>query len=91
MRNQLSKTQAEYQALKSRFDKEGSAKVDELEEIRRKLQARIAELESTAEQARNKASKLEKDKSKLTIEIRDISIQLDEVSTYLDQTRKPTS
>lgn len=46
---------------------------------RRKLQARITELEGTAEQAKNKASKLEKEKSKLTIEIRDISVQLDEV------------
>ena len=34
IRNQLSKAQADYQALKSKFDKEVSAKVDELEEIR---------------------------------------------------------
>jgi hypothetical protein len=45
------------------------------------LQARIVELESSLEQAKNKASKLEKEKSKLTIDIRDFSIQLEEVGT----------
>lgn len=44
------------------------------------MAARIAELEDMAEQARNRAAKLEKDKNKLTIEIRDISIQLEAVS-----------
>jgi len=48
---------------------------------RRKLLARIAELEDTAEQARVRAAKLEKDKTRLQIEIRDISIQLDAVSS----------
>ena len=47
---------------------------------RRKMQARINELESSAEQAKGKAAKLEKDKSRLTIEIKDVSMQLDEVS-----------
>jgi len=47
---------------------------------RRKLQARINELESAAEQAKGKSAKLEKDKSRLTMEIKDVTIQLDEVS-----------
>ena len=47
--------------------------------FRRKLNARIVELESSYEQAKSKAAKFEKDKNKLTIDIRDISIQLDEV------------
>jgi len=48
--------------------------------IRRKLAARVAELEDAAEQARNRANKLEKDKSKLQIEIRDLTVQLESVS-----------
>jgi len=44
------------------------------------MQARIAELESAAEQAKGKAAKLDKDKSRLTMEIKDVTIQLDEVS-----------
>lgn len=50
---------------------------------RRKLTARIAELEDTAEQARSRAAKLEKDKSKLQLEIRDLTIQLEAVSPKL--------
>ena len=46
---------------------------------RRKTTARIAELEDAAEQARNRANKLEKDKSRLQLEIRDITIQLEAV------------
>jgi len=53
---------------------------------RRKMQARISELESTAEQAKGKAAKLEKDKSRLTIEIKDVSMQLDEVSSIAMRT-----
>jgi len=54
---------------------------------RRKLQARIVELESAAEQAKSNLAKLQKDKSRLTVEIKDVNIQLDEVccfSHYID-------
>ena len=47
---------------------------------RRKMQARISELESAAEQAKGKSSKLEKDKSRMTMEIKDVTMQLDDVS-----------
>ena len=47
--------------------------------IRRKMAARIAELEDAADQARNRANKLEKDKNKLQIEIRDLTVQLESV------------
>jgi uncharacterized protein YfcZ (UPF0381/DUF406 family) len=49
---------------------------------RRKTTARIAELEDLAEQARNRANKLEKDKNKLQLEIRDLTIQLEAVWTF---------
>ena len=51
-----------------------------VDDIRRKMAARIAELEDAADQARNRANKLEKDKSKLQIEIRDLTVQLESVS-----------
>ncbi len=50
---------------------------------RRRLNARIVELEDLAEQARLRASKLEKEKNKLSIEIREITIELETVS-HLD-------
>jgi hypothetical protein len=46
---------------------------------RRKLTARIAELEDAAEQARNRAAKFEKEKIKLQIEIRDLTVELESV------------
>jgi len=55
---------------------------------RRKLQARISELEAAAEQAKGKAGKLEKDKSRMTMEIKDISIQLDEANAVVNDYAK---
>ena len=50
---------------------------------RRRLNARIQELEDTAEQARVRAAKLDKEKNRLTIELREISVELDAVSGLL--------
>ena len=44
------------------------------------MNARIAELEDLAEQARLRAAKLEKEKNKLTVEIRELTIELETVS-----------
>ena len=49
--------------------------------FRRRLGARIAELESELDSARSRASKFEKEKNKLSIEIREITIELETVST----------
>ena len=54
-----------------------------LDTYRRRMNARIAELEDLAEQARLRASKLEKEKNKLTIEIRELTVELETVSIYL--------
>lgn len=77
LRAQLQRSQADYQQLKSKYDKDISIRVEEIDELRRKLTARIAELEDAVEQARNRASKFEKEKIKLTIEIRDIALELE--------------
>ena len=50
-------------------------------DVRRKMAARIAELEDAVDQARNRANKLEKDKSRLQIEVRDLTVQLESVRT----------
>ena len=57
-------------------------KTEELEEFRRRMNARIAELEDAAEQARMRAIKLDKEKNRLTIEIREITVELDAVSCF---------
>ena len=45
--------------------------------FRRRLNARIAELEDACEQARTRAAKMEKEKTKLSIEIREITVELE--------------
>ena len=81
LRAQHSKLQQEMQTMKSRYEKDILIKIEEVEDIRRKFGARIAELEDMAEQARARAAKFEKEKSRLQIEIRDITIELETVST----------
>jgi len=46
------------------------------------MAARILELEDAADQARNRANKLEKDKSRLQIEVRDLTVQLESVCSH---------
>ncbi len=54
-----------------------------LSECRRKLLARIAELEESADREKNRASKFEKEKNKLIIDIRDITIEYEKARTTL--------
>ena len=49
---------------------------------RRRLNARIAELEDNAEQARARAAKLDKEKTKLSVEIREITVELETVCAH---------
>merc|ERR1712108_74147 len=69
LRASLSKVNAEYLTLKSRFDKEIQAKIEEIEEVRRRLTIRITELEDNCETLRVKCNSLEKAKAKLIVEI----------------------
>lgn len=81
MRAQLSKAQADYASLKSKYDKDIMTKTEEFEDFRRRMNARIAELEDAAESARGRASKLEKDKSRLQIELREVTAEFEAVSS----------
>jgi len=84
LRTQLSHLQADYTLLKSRYDKDLLSATEALEELRRKMTSRIAELEDALEQARSRASKLEKEKNRLQIEIRDLSVQLEAANANLN-------
>jgi len=83
LRAQLQRALADYATLKSKYDKDITARIEEFEESRRKMAARIAELESELDQARNRASKLEKEKIKLQVEIRDLSVELEALNANL--------
>jgi len=77
LRAQVSKFQSELTVLRSKYDKDMMSKCEELEDLRRRLNARIAELEDAAEQARARAGKLEKEKVKMSVEIRELTVELE--------------
>ena len=88
LRAALAKAQGDLASLKSRYDKDMMTKTEELEELRRRLNARIAELEDLAEQQRARAAKLDKEKNKLSIEVRELSVELEAVSCRLPSSRR---
>jgi len=77
LRAALAKAQGELQTLRGRYDKDMMMKTEELEEMRRKFTARIAELEDACESARARAAKFEKERNRLNVEIREITIELE--------------
>ena len=75
---QLNKSNGEADMMRLRYEKEGLAKVEELEMIQLKMQARLSEAESTIDQLQSKLNQLEKARSKLSAELEEITVQLDQ-------------
>merc|ERR1712209_321489 len=75
---QMSKANAEAEMMKLRYEKEGVAKAEELEMAKLKMQARLSEAESTADQLNAKLSQVEKNKAKISSEIESMAGQLDQ-------------
>merc|ERR1711874_835201 len=75
---QLSKAVCEADMMRERYEKEGVAKAEELEMAKLKMQARLSEAESTADQLQAKLAQVEKAKSKISSEIEAMAGQLDQ-------------
>merc|ERR1711983_561728 len=75
---QLSKANAEADMMRDRYEKEGVAKAEELEMGKLKMQARLSEAESTADQLQAKLAQVEEAKSKISSEIEAMAGQLDQ-------------
>ncbi|ETN81715.1 myosin head [Necator americanus] len=71
---QISKQNAEIQQWKARFESEGLAKLDEIEEAKRKLQGKVQELTDANEMAFAKIGSLEKTRHKLMQDLDDAQI-----------------
>jgi len=69
LNRQLHKALGEADMLRVRYEKEGVAKAEELEMVKLKMQARLSEAESTAEQLQAKLSQIEKTRAKLAAEL----------------------
>merc|ERR1712047_157411 len=75
----LSKSQAEIQLWRSKFETEGLGRIDELEGNRGKLTARLAEAEETIESLNQKVASTEKTKHRLEAELEDIQLEYERV------------
>ncbi len=75
----LSKSQAEIQLWRSKFETEGLGRIDELESSKQKLTARLAEAEETIETLNQKVASTEKTKHRLETELEDLQLEYERV------------
>merc|ERR1711937_1088862 len=75
---QLNKAQGESEMWRTRYEKDGVGKAEELEMSRLKMQARLSEAESTVGQLNSKLAQVEKAKAKLQSELDGMGVQLDQ-------------
>ncbi|XP_026481129.1 myosin heavy chain, muscle-like isoform X4 [Ctenocephalides felis] len=88
LQRQLSKANAEAQLWRSKYESEGVARSEELEEAKRKLQARLAEAEETIESLNQKCISLEKTKQRLATEVEDLQIEVDRANAIANAAEK---
>ncbi|XP_074602160.1 myosin heavy chain isoform X13 [Brevipalpus obovatus] len=81
LQRQLSKANAEITAWRTKFESEGLARLEELEESKKKLQLKLQEAEEHIEQLNAKTSGLEKTKQRLQGEIEDMSIEVEKANS----------
>ncbi|KAI2797772.1 TRAFAC class myosin-kinesin ATPase super [Blomia tropicalis] len=77
LQRQLGKANAEIQQWRTKFESEGLARLEELEEAKKKLGVKLQEADEHIEQLNGKMSGLEKTKQRLTGEIEDMSIEVE--------------
>merc|ERR1719495_1597840 len=75
----LSKSQAEIQLWKSRYETEGTGRIEELEGARAKLQAKIVENEELVDVLQTKVANAEKSKGRLGSDLDDISMEYERI------------
>jgi len=85
---QCQRAEAEANNWRLKFEKEGVAKIEELESTKMKLQARLAECEVTVESLNSKLMQLEKSKAQLQEQIEDTASRVDVASVHSQQLEK---
>ncbi|XP_058803249.1 myosin heavy chain, muscle isoform X5 [Phymastichus coffea] len=88
LQRQLSKANAEAQLWRTKYESEGVARAEELEEAKRKLQARLAEAEETIESLNQKVIALEKTKQRLATEVEDLQLEVDRCTAIANAAEK---
>ena len=77
---QCQKAEEETNLWRLKYEKDGIAKIEELENTKMKLQARLAECEGTVENLNTKLVQLEKSKNQLQENIEDITAKVDQAN-----------
>ena len=75
----MSKSQAEIQLWRSKFETEGLGRIDELESSKQKLSVRLTEAEETIETLNQKIASTEKTKHRLETELEDLQLEYERV------------
>ncbi|XP_041674042.1 myosin heavy chain, muscle isoform X17 [Drosophila eugracilis] len=88
LQRQLSKANGEAQVWRSKYESDGVARSEELEEAKRKLQARLAEAEETIESLNQKCIGLEKTKQRLSTEVEDLQLEVDRANAIANAAEK---
>merc|ERR1711915_299777 len=88
LQRQCQKAEGEANVWRIKFEKEGIAKIEELESIKMKLQARLAECEGTVENLNTKLVNLEKSKTHLQENIDDMPARVDQSNIVNSQMEK---
>ena len=85
---QLKKAEADADMWRRKYEIDGMGRAEELEMSKMKLQARLAENQSTIEQLDGKLGQLEKSKSKAQYDLNEMSVQLDQAQIMHSQLEK---
>ncbi|CAJ0577950.1 unnamed protein product, partial [Mesorhabditis spiculigera] len=85
---QLSKTNAEIQVWKSKYEGEELVKADELDEVRRRQQQKINDLQSVLDANNSKISSLEKTKSRLSSDLDEAQADVERANNYVSNLEK---
>merc|ERR1712203_786646 len=88
LQRQAHKAESEANVWRLKYEKDGIAKIEELENVKMKLQARLAECEGTVENLNSKLVNLEKHKAHLQENIEEMSTKVDHANIINSQAEK---
>uniref|UniRef100_A0AAF5I0Q2 Myosin motor domain-containing protein n=1 Tax=Strongyloides stercoralis TaxID=6248 RepID=A0AAF5I0Q2_STRER len=84
----ISKANSEAQAWRARYEGEGMSRSEELEETKRKLQVKVAEMQESLENANARIGTLEKNKNRLQQELEDSQVDADRANSLANSLEK---
>ncbi|OWA54357.1 Myosin heavy chain, muscle [Hypsibius exemplaris] len=84
----LAKANSEAQQWRAKYEGEGLSRAEDLEEAKRKLQAKLVDAEEHVEAANGKVSSLEKVKQRLQGELEDLAIDVERANTLANGLEK---